>query len=68
MKMQLKEVVCTNTEDWRKEMGSIGDTRMSDNSYLQNLVQPMLRRLQEVIRERGGHHQVLIYYRQKILI
>ena len=56
MKMQLKEVVCTNMEDWRKEMGNIHQaTRMSDNSYVQNLVQPMPRRLQEVIeRERGS--------------
>ena len=55
MKMQLKEVVCTNMEDWRRKIAKLWVTRMSDNCYLQNLVESVPRVLQEVIeRERGS--------------
>ena len=43
------EDVCTNMEDWKREIVKLWVTRMSDNSYLQNLVESMPRRLQEVI-------------------
>ena len=43
------ENVCTNMEDWKREIVKLWVTRMSDNSYLQNLVESMPRRLQEVI-------------------
>ena len=36
-------------EDWKREIVKLWVTRMSDNSYLQNLVESMPRRLQEVI-------------------
>ena len=49
MKLQLKDVVCTNMEDWKREIVKLWVTRMSDNSYLQNLVESMPRRLQKVI-------------------
>ena len=36
-------------EDWKRELVKLWVTRMSDNSYLQNLVESMPTRLQEVI-------------------
>ena len=53
MKMQLKEVVCTNTEEWMREIAKLWVTRMSDNCYLQNLVESVPRVLQEVIEREG---------------
>ena len=54
MKLQLKDIVCTNTEDWKREIVKLWVTGMSDNSYLQNLVDSMPRRLQEVIERDGA--------------
>ena len=54
MKLQLKDIVCTNTEDWKREIVKLWVTGMSDNSYLQNLVDSMPRRLQEVIESDGA--------------
>ena len=36
-------------EDWMRKLVKLWVTRMSDNSYLQNLVESMPRRLQKVI-------------------
>ena len=41
-------------EDWKRELVKLWVTRMSDNSYLQNLVESMPRRLHEVIERDGA--------------
>ena len=54
MKMQLASCNCTNIDKLKGEMVRLWTTRMSDSDYLRNLVDSMLRRLQEVIDHRGA--------------
>ena len=54
MKMQLASCNCTNIDELKGEMVRLWTTRMSDSDYLGNLVDSMLRRLQEVIDSRGA--------------
>ena len=54
MKVQLKEVNCTNIEMLKEEIKKLWVTRMTDSQYLRNLVESMPRCLQEVIAREGG--------------
>ena len=56
MKVQLKDVSCTNIEMLKEEIKKlwISITRMADSQYLRNLADSMPRCLQEVIAREGG--------------
>ena len=46
-------VASTNMEDWKREIVKLWVMKMSDDRYLQSLVESMPRRLQEVIEREG---------------
>ena len=56
MKKQLSETsTVTNMVDWKREVTELWVLRMSDSQYLQNLVESMPRRLEDVISREGNH-------------
>ena len=55
MKKQLSETsTATNMGDWKREVTELWVLRMSNSQYLQNLVESMPMRLEDVISRKGN--------------